>query len=194
MSNKQMFDMDSAVFRKTEDKKNIMAEKHKKKLTYHKQLRAGEKSTDGNKKEQKKTGETVSTVHISSDSTPNLPSNSEKTKPKKANKRRKKKSKSKSNKQTDSIPYCTKTGPVTDDDDVIVVGESTKQTKHQQSKKQETTQSTCNQNKPAKNVLAPDTKKSYARAIKHGARTTMQGLNKDSLHKHYRQSLRRYSN
>ena len=129
MSNKQMFDMDSAVFRK-----NIMAEKHKKKLTYLKQRRAGEKSTEGNKKEQRKIGETVSTVHISSDSTPNLPSNSEKTKPKKANKRRKKKSKSKSNKQTGNTPNCPKTGPVTDDDDVIIVGESTKQTKHQPSK------------------------------------------------------------
>ena len=114
-----------------------------------------EKSTEGNKKEQKKTGETVSTVHISSDSTPNLPSNSEKTKPKKANKRRKKKSKSTSNKQTDIIPYCPKTGPVTDDDEVITVGESTKQTKHQPLKKQETTQSTCNQNKPAKKRTGP---------------------------------------
>ena len=56
---------------------------------------------------------------------------------------------------TSNTPNCPKTGPVIDNDDVIIVGESTKQTMHQPSKKQETTQSTCNQNKPAKNVLAP---------------------------------------
>ena len=182
MSDKQLFDMDTSIFKKTEEKKNIMSEKHRKKLTHLQQQRTGEKSRDishsTHKNEQKKTGKTVSTVHISSDCT-SVPLNTVKSKPKRANKRHTKKSKSKSNNQHVS----PKTGPVTPDDDVIIVGTSTK-TKHQTTKELEPKQRTSSQNKPAKNAIAPGTRKSYAEAIKNGAKsTTMQGLNKDSLHK-----------
>ena len=120
----------------------------------------------------------MSTVHISSDCT-SVPLNTVKSKPKRANKRHTKKSKSKSNNQHVS----PKTGPVTPDDDVIIVGTSTK-TKHQTTKELEPKQRTSSQNEPAKNAIAPGTRKSYAEAIKNGAKsTTMQGLNKDSLHK-----------
>ena len=72
---------------------------------------------------------------------------------------------------------------MTPDDDVIIVGTSTK-TKHQTTKELEPKQRTSSQNKPAKKAIAPGTRKSYAEAIKNGAKsTTMQGLNKDSLHK-----------
>ena len=64
---------------------------------------------------------------------------------KKEKKKRKKNSKSKSNKQTGNTRNCPKTGPATDDDDVIFDGESTKQTKYQKSKEQETKQSTSQQ-------------------------------------------------
>ena len=120
----------------------------------------------------------MSTVHISSDCT-SVPLNTVKSKPKRANKRHTKKSKSKSNNQHVS----PKTRPVIPDDDVIIVGTSTK-TKHQTTKEPEPKQRTSSQNKPAKNAIAPGTRKSYAEAIKNGAKsTTMQGLNKDSLHK-----------
>ena len=71
--------MDNVVFKKTEVRKNIMAEKH---MKWH----AREKSIYGKssayKKQQKKTGQTVNTVHISSDFSTNLPPtpNTEKTK------------------------------------------------------------------------------------------------------------------
>lgn len=73
ISNREMFDMDGKVFNKTEDKKKIMAEKHKKKLKYRKQLHTREKSSDAHKKEQKKDVVTVITKRISSGSTQNLP-------------------------------------------------------------------------------------------------------------------------
>ena len=121
MSDKQLFDLDTSIFKKTEEKKNIMSEKHRKKLTHLQQQRTREKSRDirdsMHKNEQKKTGKTVSTVHISSDCT-SVPLNTVKSKPKRANKRHTKKSKSKSNNQHVS----PKTGPATPDDDVIIVG------------------------------------------------------------------------
>ena len=90
MSDKQLFDMDTSIFKKTEEKKNIMSEKHRKKLTHLQQQRTREKSRDishsTHKNEQKKTGKTVSTVHISSDCT-SVPLNTVKSKPKRANKR-----------------------------------------------------------------------------------------------------------
>ena len=63
MSNKEMFDLDSAVFQKTETKKNSMTENHKKKLCYLKQRRTERKSTEGENSAHKKreTGKTVST-------------------------------------------------------------------------------------------------------------------------------------
>ena len=80
MSNEQLFDMDSEVFKKTEEKKNVMTETHKKKLSYLKQRRA-EKITvnenSGGEKEQKKSKETVSTENLSSD----LPSGADKCTP-----------------------------------------------------------------------------------------------------------------
>ena len=39
MSDKQLFDMDTSIFKKTEEKKNIMSEKHRKKLTHLQQQR-----------------------------------------------------------------------------------------------------------------------------------------------------------
>ena len=63
----------------------------------------------------------MSTVHISSDCT-SVPLNTVKSKPKRAYKRHTKKSKSKSNNQHVS----PKTGPAIPDDDVIIVGTSTK--------------------------------------------------------------------
>ena len=102
----------------------------------------------------------MSTVHISSDCT-SVPLNTVKSKPKRAYKRHTKKSKSKSNNQHVS----PKTGPAIPDDDVIIVGTSTK-TKHQTTKWQEPKQRTSSLNKPAKNEIAPGTRKSYAEAIK----------------------------
>ena len=126
--------MDNVVFKKTEVRKNIMAEKH---MKWH----AREKSIYGKssayKKQQKKTGETVNTVHISSDFSTNLPPpppNTEK-KAEMANKKLKKKSKSKSSNQRGNAPDRHETRSATDDDDVIIVGESTKQT-NQTSKEQ----------------------------------------------------------
>ena len=64
LSDYQMFDMDSSIFKKTEDKKDILIEKHKKKLADLTQRR-----TEGNrtkeeatsKREQKKNKKKVST-------------------------------------------------------------------------------------------------------------------------------------
>ena len=151
-------------------------------MTHLKQQRTGEKSSDishsTHKNEQKKTGKIVSTVRISSDST-GVSLNTVKSKPKRANRRHTKKRKYKSNN------HCVrpKTGPATHNDDVIIVGTSTK-TKYQTPKEQEHKQKTCSQNKLAKNSIAPGTRKSYAEAIKHRTKSsTMQGLSKDSLHK-----------
>ena len=52
-----MFDMDSSVFKKTEDKKDVLMEKHKKKLADLRQRRTEDNRTEGeatSKREQKK--------------------------------------------------------------------------------------------------------------------------------------------
>lgn len=181
MSDKQVFDLDSDVFQKTEEKKNKMVENHKKKLSYLKQRRAGENSTESHKKDQNKTTETVSTEKHSSSSNVGVSSNADKTKPNGKNKKRKRKHKPKPKNQNGSTPDCPKTGSVTDDD-VIIVGESTRQTKHQSPKEQEPKQSACSGNQPAKNGPALGTKKTYAEAITHGAKSTVRReVNQETL-------------
>ena len=157
-----------------------MTETHKKKLSYLKQRRA-EKTTvnenSGCEKEQKKSKETVSTKNFSSD----LPSGADKNKPKNAQKKRRRKNKTKANKQTGNTPGSPKIGMTTDD--VIFVGESSGESEHKSPKEREPKHSTCSESKQAKNAPAPGTKKSYAEAMKNGAKSTTPRMNKESVQK-----------
>ena len=66
---------------------------------------------------------------------------------------------------------CAKSRPTTDDDDVIIVGENAKSTKHQTSKEQRTKQSTFTQNQQAKKRTGPGHEENICRG--HETRGTV---------------------
>ena len=121
--------------------------------------------------------ETVSTKNFSSD----LPSGADKNKPKNAQKKRRRKNKTKANKQTGNTPGSPKIGMTTDD--VIFVGESSGESENKSPKEREPKHSTCSESKQAKNAPAPGMKKSYAEAMKNGAKSTTPRMNKESVQK-----------
>ena len=94
-----MFDMDSSIFKKTEDKKDVLMEKHKKKLADLTQQRTEDNRTEGeatNKREQKKIKKKVNIKKtFSTDSRAKQPK-SDTTQQSKITGKRKRKHKSKS--------------------------------------------------------------------------------------------------
>ena len=99
LSDDQMFDMDSSIFKKTEDKKDVLMEKHKKKLADLTQPRTEDNRTEGeatSKREQKKNKKKVNTKNtFSTDSQAKQPK-SDTTQPSKTIGKPKRKHKSKS--------------------------------------------------------------------------------------------------
>ena len=183
----QMFDMDSSIFKKTEDKKDVLMEKHKKKLADLTQRRTEDNRTEGeatSMREQKKNNKKVSTKKT-------FPTDSRAKEPKsvitqqsKTTGKRKRKHKSKSKtagkssiNKNSNTPGSDKSGNVSSSDDVIIVGES------KPSKKQEPTQTS--EQKQSKNAFAPSTKMtlSYSEAMKRGAKAAGQETTKESLQK-----------
>ena len=67
--------------------------------------------------------------------------------------------------------------------DVIFVGESSGEDENKSPKEREPKHSTCSESKQAKNASAPGTKKSYAEAMKNGAKSTTPRMNKESVQK-----------
>ena len=185
LSDDQMFDMDSSIFKKTEDKKDVRMEKHKKKLADLTQRRTEDNRTEGeatSKREQKKNKKKVNTEKtFPTDSRAKEPKSVITQQSKTTGKRkRKRKSKSKtagqsSTNKNSNTPGSDKRGNVSSSDDVIIVGES------KPSKKQEPTQ-TSEQNQ-SKNAFAPGTKMSYSEAMKCEAKAAGQETTKESLQK-----------
>ena len=180
LSDDQTFDMDSSIVKKTQDKKDVLMEKHKKKLADLTQRRTEDNRTEGDatsKREQKKNKKKVSTKKTFSTNSRAKQPKSDTTQQSKTTVKRKRKHKSKSKtagqsstNKNSNTSGSDKSGNVSSSDDVIVVGESKPKKKQEPIKTSEQKQS--------KKVFAPGTKMSYLAAMKRGAKAAAQEMTK----------------
>lgn len=180
LSDEKLFEMDSSIFKITQEKKDVLTVKHQKKLTELIQRQTGENTKEGEtfNTVQKKKDKKVSTKQIVSSNSEAKQAKSETNRQSKP--RRKRKSKHKSNiagqcsaKKTNNSSANEKSKQISNNDDVIIVGE-TKPNKNQETRHTSVQEQT-------KNAFAPGTRMTYSEATKRGAKTAAQESTERSL-------------
>lgn len=181
LSDEKLFEMDSSVFKITQEKKDVLTVKHQKKLAELIQRQTGDNTKEGEtfKTVQKKKDKRVSTKQTFSSNSEAKQAKSvtnQQSKP-----RRKRKSKHKSNiaghcsaKETNNSSSANdKSKKISNSDDVIIVGET------KPNKSQETSHTSVQEQ--TKNAFAPGTRMTYSEATKRGAKTAAQESTERSL-------------
>lgn len=180
LSDEKLFEMDSSIFKITQEKKDVLTVKHQKKLTELIQRQTGENTKEGEtfNTVQKKKDKKVSTKQIVSSNSEAKQAKSETNRQSKP--RRKRKSKHKSNiagqcsaKKTNNSSANEKSKQISNSDDVIIVGET------KPNKNQETSHTSVQEQ--TKNAFAPGTRMTYSEATKRGAKTAAQESTERSL-------------
>ena len=172
LSGESIFEIDSSVFKKTQDRKDLLTAKHQRKLADLTERQTGGNAKgegDAGKREQKKTEIKVSKQTFSTDSKAKR-GTSQQNKPsgKRKKKRKSKKAGQSSAESKNNMSGMENSGKTSIREDVITMFD-----KKQDSQRSEQTQT--------KNALAPGTGMRYSEAIICGAKTTAQDTTEKSL-------------
>ena len=172
LSGESIFEIDSSVFKKTQERKDLLTAKHQRKLADLTERQTGGNAKgegDAGKREQKKTEIKVSKQTFSTDSKAK-PGTSQQNKPtgKRKKKRKSKKAGQSSAESKNNMSGMENSGKASIRENVITMFD-----KKQDSQRSEQTQT--------KNALAPGTGMRYSEAIICGAKTTAQDTTEKSL-------------
>ena len=154
LSDEKLFELDSSIFKITQEKKDVLTAKHQKKLAELIQRQTGENTKDGEtfKTVQKKKDKKVSTRQTFSSNSETKQAKAETNRQSKPRRKRKSKHKSKiagqcAAKETNNSFANDKSKKTSNSDDVIIVGET------KPNKNQETSQTPVQEQ--TKNAFAP---------------------------------------